>query len=58
MLRLSLNIKFISMLCLAIDMVHHNTFLKAIMNDDVKTGDVKDDVKSVYVEVDAKPIAA
>lgn len=48
-------------------MVHPDTFLKAIVYDDVKSGNVKDDVKPVDVEddvklvdaeVDAKPIVA
>lgn len=63
-LRIRLHVFWI---CLIVDMVHPDNFLKIIvyvdvkldeMEDDVKPGDVKDNIKLVDVEVDVKSIVS
>lgn len=44
-LRLNFHIKYVSMLCLAVDMVHPDTFPKTIVYVDVKSEELEDDVK-------------
>lgn len=39
-----------------LDMVHPNTFLKAIVSNDVKPDEVKDDVKPIEVNDDVRPV--
>lgn len=61
---LSLDIKYVFLLCWAVYMVQPDTFPKATvyvevkLYDDVKLGNVGDDVKLVDVEVDANLILA
>lgn len=65
--KVELNIKFVSLLFLVVDMGHPDTFLKATVYvdatpdeiiDDVKLSDIEYDVKLIEVEVDAKPVVA